>query len=383
MSLARNKKGLELRTLMEIFLVIVSAGLIIGVFTTLSAQADEKTSELLCRNFNAIRYGTKIQINDPIGGNKLPSVNVAPRACKTLDKQDVPSGEYTAKTSSPEEAAKAQLGDLIARCWWMWLEGREPNMFDKSWYNFQNGCFVCYTFSLDSKVKPVDMNDFFSTMGAKPYYGIDSSDKCSSSGGKCMADCKGEGTEKETASNKCRINEKCCISSEIQDECVNRGGRCLDNPTGAFTFQFKEWGCKKNSCYVKQENVKTYFDYIKSSGGPGEIIVYDDSKEFKPGTKYAISFVSPGLSWDPKSLISAGGAGIAGAGAVYAVAATGCLVFTGGACAVPILLLTATGGYFAAVSSASGQIEKINHILISPYDKISGKCAIESGVGQK
>ena len=43
MSLARNKKGIELTTLIEILLVVVAAGLIIGVITMASSRADEKT----------------------------------------------------------------------------------------------------------------------------------------------------------------------------------------------------------------------------------------------------------------------------------------------------------------------------------------------------
>ena len=87
MSLARNKKGLELSTLIEIFLVILATGLIIGVFTVASGRAEEKTSENLCRGFNALRFGT--QVETPVG-----NFNIAPRACKTIDKGDLPGKDY-------------------------------------------------------------------------------------------------------------------------------------------------------------------------------------------------------------------------------------------------------------------------------------------------
>jgi len=73
MDLARDKKGIELSTLIEIILVVVAAGLIIGVFTLAANKADQKTSETLCRGFNSIRFLTKV--------DKGPfSFNVAPKA---------------------------------------------------------------------------------------------------------------------------------------------------------------------------------------------------------------------------------------------------------------------------------------------------------------
>ena len=42
MDLARDKKGMELSTIIEIILVVVGSALIIGVFTLASNKADEK-----------------------------------------------------------------------------------------------------------------------------------------------------------------------------------------------------------------------------------------------------------------------------------------------------------------------------------------------------
>ena len=47
MSLARNKRGIELATLIEMILIVVATGLIIGVFTVTSSRADEQTSQNL------------------------------------------------------------------------------------------------------------------------------------------------------------------------------------------------------------------------------------------------------------------------------------------------------------------------------------------------
>ena len=57
MSLARNKKAIEFAMLIQILLVVVGVGLLIGVFSVASLRAEEKTSENLCRGFNVLRFG--------------------------------------------------------------------------------------------------------------------------------------------------------------------------------------------------------------------------------------------------------------------------------------------------------------------------------------
>ena len=47
MSLGQNKKGIEFATLIEIILVLIGTGLLIGVFLIAAARADEKTAENL------------------------------------------------------------------------------------------------------------------------------------------------------------------------------------------------------------------------------------------------------------------------------------------------------------------------------------------------
>ena len=116
MSLVQNKKGIEMTTLIQIFLAVAAVGLIIGVVANVSLRAEEKESELLCKTFNEIRFGTEVE--------KGPfSFNVAPRACKVIDKKNVPSKDYKDHIAGVQEGAKGEIRDLMARCWWMWLEG--------------------------------------------------------------------------------------------------------------------------------------------------------------------------------------------------------------------------------------------------------------------
>ena len=367
MSLARNKRGIELATLIEMILIVVATGLIIGVFTVTSSRADEKTSQNLCRGFNALRFGTELET--PIG-----TYNIAPRACKTIDKKDLPGKDYQGHPKGPTEAAKAEVRDLMARCWWMWLEGREKNMFDKSWYNLQNGCFICYTFSLDKDANQFSYKEFAYSLADTPYYATDSTDRCAPAGqgGKCMASCdKSSDFPREVASSRCKENEKCCIATDNRDECKNKGGECLNEPKGDFKLRYDKWQCKSGSCYIKAENMATYLDYVEYVGGGKGKILFAEDGGFSSGSKYGVTFVSPGKSMNWDILL---GPGIA----VAAGIASG--VLTGGISTVVAL----TGVIFGSAQTISaGTVNDLNYIFISKYDTVSSKCAIEAGVGEK
>lgn len=291
MSLARNKKGIELTTIIEILLVVVATGLIIGTFVAASNRAEEKTSENLCRGFNALRFGTKVE-EGPV------SFNIVPRACKVINKKEaVPSKDYKYYIDGPVEGAKAEIRNMMARCWWMWLEGNQQNIFDKGWYQ-KNGCFICYTFSLEDT--SFDYQQFAVSLEA-PYYAMDSSDRCApgGQGGKCMPSCSKTLYEfsKEVASTRCGPNQKCCVAADAKDECVNKGGKCSISPSEPYTELFNQWQCASGKCYVQKDKMASYLDYIQGTkgvgGGAGKVLFAGDGK-FEPGSKYAITFVSPG-----------------------------------------------------------------------------------------
>ena len=365
MSLGQNKKGLEFSTLIEIILIIVATGLIIGVFSVASSRADEKTSENLCRGFNALRFGT--QLGTPVG-----TYNVAPRACKTIDKGDLPGKDYKDNVNGLKEGTKAQIRDLMARCWWMWLEGNQQNMFDKSFYNTQNGCFVCYTFSIDKGMQSFDYSEFAASMNA-PYYAIDSSDRCAPAGqgGYCRASCNSN-YEKEVPSNRCKKEEKCCADTS---ECVSKGGRCSSAEN---YVQFNNWQCKTGNCFIKKENMASYLDYMQGtkgvSGGAGKVL-FGDGGGFKSGSKYAITFVSPGERFDfnvgTGIFTTALGTTITIAGVVSGIGT------------IPTLILAGATAYSGALTNAAGTINDINYIMLSKYDTVTDKCAIEAGAGEK
>lgn len=367
MSLGRNKRGVELSTLAEILLIIIATSLIITVFTVASSRADEKTSENLCRGFNALRFGSEIQT--PVG-----NINIAPRACKTINKEeDAPSKDYINHINGQKAGAMAEVRDLMARCWWMWLEGNQQNMFQSKWYNLQNGCFICYTFSIDKNAGGISYQEFANSLNA-PYYAVDSSDRCAPAGqgGKCMASCnKNSDFLKEVASTRCKQGLKCCVDA---DECENKGGSCEPRQKHV---SYDKWQCKSGSCYIKEEYMASYLDYIQGtkgvSGGAGRVL-FGDNEGFKSGLKYAITFVSPGKSfWFDTAaglLTTAAGTTITIAGVVSGVGT------------IPTLVLIGTTLYSGAVTRESGSFNDINYIIVSKFDTVSDKCAVELGVGE-
>lgn len=405
MSLGQSKKGIEWNFLIEIVLLLAATALIITVFTIAAGRADDKTAENLCRGFNSIRYATQF------GEGKL-SVTLAPNACKTIDKKNVPSEDYKNSADSAKDSAQKEVKDLMARCWWMWLEGNQKNMFTKSWYNLQNGCFICYTFSTDKDVGYMSYDDFSASLN-KPYYAVDRTDRCApmGQGGKCMDSCTAPFTT-EVTSSKCNPQEslaveignklinsgsttdpsskaeektgtgvpvrKCCTA---ENECENRGGKCLSEPTQVYSVPYTGWACKQGHCYLEPDKMASYLDYIQGTrgagGGAGKVLFINGETGIKPGVKYAVTFVSPGdspWSWD-FVVRSTGAAAVTAAGAVLiATFPPSALVIAGG--------LGATGAASYLVLSA-GNPTDYNYILLSSYDNVKNQCAIEAGAGEK
>jgi len=377
MHLARNKKrnasvGF---TLIELILMIIGVGILIVLIVSYLSKADEKTSENLCRALNAIRAGTKVDTS-------VGTYTFAPRACKTIDKrQDLPSNNYINNPNSIKEGAKAEIRDLMTRCWWMWLEGRDQNVFDKKWYNLQNGCFICYTFNLGKDVKSFTYDEFAHSLTAA-YYAVDTTDRCApgGQGGMCMDSCNknSDSFSREVASNVCD-KKKCCVSADTQDECKDKGGMCLDSPGTEYNYYYNRWHCKTGSCYIKPYNIASYLDYIEGANGVGSgtgKVLFAEDGGFAPQAKYAISFVSPGKSFDLKV-----DTGLFGT--VAGTAMTAFSIYLTGGLSIPIYVMAGLTGYSAFSTKNAGSITESNYILISKFDTVKEKCAVETGIGEK
>src|SRR3989338_695145 len=147
------KKGMAAGVLVTIILTIIAFMLIAGVIFRFTSEADDKQAELLCHDSIALRAQTQIDINKGswIGEAKVKAV---PVLCKTLDK----------KITGTREEIKQQIADKVARCWWMFGEGRYEELLKGSeikflpdlfgFKNYENDCFNCYTLLIDeSKIE--------------------------------------------------------------------------------------------------------------------------------------------------------------------------------------------------------------------------------------
>lgn len=377
-----NKRGgivTGLSTLSEIIIILIATGLFLGVFSLATSKVDEKTSENLCRGFNALRLGPQINLN--VGGVNVARANVAPNACKTIDKKDdIPSGEYK-KINDEQEAASSEIRDLMTRCWWMWLEGKKQNVFNSGvTLHGDKKCFICYTFSVDKSVQPIDYRDFLKTLN-DPYYAIDSMDRCApqGNGGKCMPLCNPNSDEfsKEVSSDKCNEGEKCCVAVDAQDECKNKGGLCKSEKPSEDYFIYSKWQCKSGTCYVKKENIASYLDYLQGTGGVDTgagAVLFADDEGFHKETKYAITFLSPGPEWNLETLA---GLGTTGAGAAITT-----LALVSGVGTIPTLIGLGATGAATYLTSRTGDVKDLNYVMVSTYDRVKDVCDVQTGVGE-
>lgn len=274
----RNKKGaLEMKTIIKIALITLAFIIIIGLFSRLFAQTSGKSSEELCHTYNTLTS---------IGGKTAEfakGARAVPIACQNLDLFGVPTKEYPQDT----QGAMTQIGDLAARCWWMWLEGVDgKNVIGAG--TSRRKCFICYNLYLDEKIsfQSGDLDYFFDTQS---YTVKDEGDKCAPlGGGQCRDKCEGT-LSKEIESKKCKRGQKCCVTENRRDECVNKGGNCTTICEGEYSEEYSGWQCSSgNRCCLKKENYFTYRDYIQKFGGSGALVVKPgnfDSKDI-----YAVVF---------------------------------------------------------------------------------------------
>jgi hypothetical protein len=135
---------------------VTSAAFLVGVIITLSAfvilaviisafanEAGGKEAELLCHDSIAFRASSMINVNGSIASANLKS----PTLCKVQD--------Y--KIEGEKEELMRQIAERMARCWWMFGEGRYEEILTPSSFKalsfgtaeLKNQCFVCFSLIID------------------------------------------------------------------------------------------------------------------------------------------------------------------------------------------------------------------------------------------
>jgi hypothetical protein len=293
--LIKNRRGIGFRIIIMIFLLLLSAAVILWVVKSSATKASEKTQIDICRVTNEIRVGTEEHSQIFL----WISIH-SPRICNTIYNLEVPTEKY----SQDIEGAKAEIGDMLKNCWYMWLEGSRKEVFPDNWvwWGGQEGCQVCYVFKVKDKVlegETLGWGSLENALHNRIYFAADSSDQCSPniggfmipsipSGNSCeesFVDHTGkdkwrESREwKEVPSKKALAEDaKCCISKEPQNECENKGGMCSESGIiDPYTKIYYKWYCPKakQRCYVKEGDIYTYFKYLTQYGARGGRIEYE------------------------------------------------------------------------------------------------------------
>jgi len=347
------------------------------VWSILFSKADDASAEALCYGFNAVRFKTKVE-----AGN-APLFDVAPRTCRRIEKI-VPSDDYPQN----KEGAKAEISDMTARCWWMWLEGAERNMF-RGLPGGKEPCFNCYSFNIKKGIDSFTGAELAQYMRDTAYKVKDASNNCAAiGGGFCADDCSklSEGSQfsaKEVSSKKCEKPKKCCVSTKRNDECKNKGGFCVNlgdstckEKNSEYPIQYDGWRCavSEESCCVKKEHYYSYFDYVQNYNDGKGAVLYTPETEFKAQEEtYAISLISPDphFSWVGGAVTL--GSLLVGAGGSIAL----CSTVVG--CVIPITVGVAAGGAGASLIWLTENSD-VNVILIAPLNNMPNKCAMESDV---
>lgn len=366
MSSGQNKKGFEmgLSIVVGAVLLFLAGGLIIYTTNLMAQEVKEKEDEGLCRWFNEFRFG--LREKNPLG------TPIGPEVCRTIHKE-IPSDDYEQTT----EGVKEEIRDLMVRCWWMWLEGTEPDMLGEWWKKWgKNPCFVCYTFTIkkDRNIETFSFKDLEKSL-IEAYYVEDSSDKCApQGGGRCFyKKCVSKPYIKKVPSTKCEKDHVCCVSEEPLDECINKGGMCLDECGGDYLKYYSKWSCAKGKCCVKDENYQAFLDYIQGDG-TGKIL-FTEGLEFIPQEKiYVINFISPSPKCRIGCILGLGGEAVGTTALVYG---TLHIPVIGLYLAPKEVKLGAAAMAYTAIKLSD--INDINSLLVTEHMFVEDKCAAQYG----
>lgn len=165
-----HKKGFVAQELVKIALIVLALILIGGTIGRFLAKSDDISAEVLCFDSIAWRAKTAANLNVEIASLDLlrSELKFIPTLCKTIDK----------KVSGDSEKIKAKIADDMARCWWMFGEGKYDEIMRTAAavptaYNLdqvENQCFVCYAELIEEEeFDTISAEEMFDYMRITPY----------------------------------------------------------------------------------------------------------------------------------------------------------------------------------------------------------------------
>ncbi len=159
-----SRKGMEAGFLVALIITIASFMLIAGVVMRFMSSAEDKEAEILCHDSILLRAQSAVNIGGPLVDAEI---KVIPSLCKTIDK----------KIKGDREEIMEQMAQKIARCWWMFGEGRFEEILHGQTINVlpsllgvdnqPNKCFNCYNIMVDQdeiKEGPILYSEFIDYM---------------------------------------------------------------------------------------------------------------------------------------------------------------------------------------------------------------------------
>lgn len=161
----KGKKG-QMSFIVATCLVLLSLFMIGFTIERFLSRTTDIEAELLCQTSIAQRAKTAINVGETDGFE----VKLAPPLCKTIDKE----------ISGTREQILKEVSDKMARCWWMFGEGKYDEILDDfSTEGYmkvmsveglgRNDCFNCYTVLVDQDEIPggaitaAEINNYLST----------------------------------------------------------------------------------------------------------------------------------------------------------------------------------------------------------------------------
>src|SRR3989338_2462157 len=138
-----NKRAIAMEMIAWIIFISVCFILIVGLIYQAFSKAQDKAAEIICRASVALREKSTVSTEDITGVSAVKlEAKLTPLLCKAIDKK-VP-----VKGDTKEDSLK-EFSDLIAKCWWQFLEGTSKNTFGQGgfgnifWSGSSDKCFIC------------------------------------------------------------------------------------------------------------------------------------------------------------------------------------------------------------------------------------------------
>jgi len=334
-----GKKAIAINALIGIIIALISFVLLATTIGQFMSGSDVKQQENLCQSSISLRATTALQLDSNLAEAEIKT---SPVLCKTID--------IKSKTKDREEI-KRLFAEKIAKCWWMFGEGRYNEILTGSRFsavpsllginNEPNECFNCYNIMIDQdeieppKGYPGDAENLpILTPELIDYlwenHPVKTKTRCRPNNEKLC--------QKELAKNfpsSCKDDSGYdCLSCEIDSDCNEAKGDNLK--------------CERGIC-EKQIEIN-YLQYIQSYGGPGMFVnILDGGIQARHA--YSISILPKTIEKEQGGWLKWVGVGIIGVGVVA------CVVATSGICASVAPTITAalaTGSSVAATTTVIG-----------------------------